>query len=108
MQEQGLVPAKTFYGAVDPSTSLKVMKGVPTLKAAFAARVPEDASQQTSKEQSSKKQNRGKTCTAHFGCNNIAVFSEDSGTLFCRDHKPKNVPTKSIAGDKQTGKSKNK
>ena len=67
MQEQGPVPAKTFYGALDPSTSLKVMKEVPTLKAAFAAHVPEDESQQTSKEQSSKKQNHGKTCTTHLG-----------------------------------------
>ena len=108
MQEQGPVPAKTFYGAVDPSTSLKLMKGAPTLKGAFAARLPDDAAQQTSKEQSSNKPNRGKTCTAHFGCRNIAAFTEDSGTLYCRDHKPKAVPTKSIVGDKQHAKSKKK
>ena len=94
MQEQGPVPAKTFYGAVDPSTALKIIKGVPMFKAVFAPCVPEDAFNETSKEQSSKKQNRGKTCTAHFRCRNISVFSEDSGTLFCRDLKPKSVPTK--------------
>ena len=84
------------------------MKGAPTLKGVFAAHLPEVAAQQKSKKQSSKKQNRGKTCTAHFGCRNIAVYTEDSGTLYCRDHRPKAVPTKSIAGDKQHAKSKKK
>ena len=84
------------------------MKGAPTLKGAFAARLPEDAAQQISKEQPSKKQNHGKSCTAHFGCRNVAVYTEDSGTLYCRDHRPKAVPTKSIAGDKQHAKSKKK
>ena len=87
------------------STSLKLLKRTPTLKAAFAASLPEDTSQQTTKEQTSKKPNRGKTCSGHFGCNNIAVFREDSGTLLCRDHKPKSVPTKPIVDDKQTAKS---
>ena len=108
MQEQRPVPSKTFYGAVDPSTSLKVMKGAPTLKGAFAARLPEDAAEQICKEHPSKKQNCGKSCTAHFGCRNLAVFTEDSGTLYCRDHKPTNVPTKAIAVDKQHAKSSKK
>ena len=110
MQEQGPVPSKTFYGPVDPSTSLKVLKGAPTLilKGAFAARLPKDAAQQKSKEQPSKKQNHGKSSTAHFGCRNVAVYTEDSGTLYCRDHRPKAVPTKSIMGDKQHAKSKKK
>ena len=90
------MPAKSFYGAMDPTTSLKVIKGTPTLKAAFAAQLPEQSFQETSKAQSSRNNSRGKTCTGHFGCNNIAVFREDSGTLFCRDHKPKQVPTKPI------------
>ena len=39
--QAGPVPAKSFYGAVNPSTSLKVLKGVPTLKSAFAGRAGE-------------------------------------------------------------------
>ena len=35
--QEGAVPAKSFYGAVDPSLPLKVLKGDPPLKAAFTA-----------------------------------------------------------------------
>ena len=90
------MPAKSFSGAMDSTSSVKVTKGTPTLKTAFAACLPEKSSQETSKEQSSRKKSRGKTFTGQFGCNNIAVFREDSATLFCRDHKPKQVPTKPI------------
>ena len=52
--QDGPVLEKAIYGAVDPSTYLKVLKAAsiakPTLKAAFAACLPEENSQETSEE----------------------------------------------------------
>ena len=47
-----------------------------------------------------------KKCTAHFGHNNNAVFEEKSGTLFCREHKPKKVPFPHVNVDKTQPKKK--
>ena len=62
------VPAKSFYGAVDPSISLKVLKGAPTLKAAFTAGMQDAKPQPTQKQV--KPKSRGKVCTGYFGCKN--------------------------------------
>ena len=105
--QEGPVPANFFYGAVDPSTSLKVLKAVPTLKAAFAGGIPDSRSQQKQKEVSVKK-THGKLCTSHFGCKNIAVCRESSGTLFCKKHKPRQVPTSAICSEKQNAKKPSK
>ena len=53
--QEGPVPAKSFYGAVDPSTSLKVLKGVPTLKSAFSGRAGDIKQLENSKELAQKK-----------------------------------------------------
>ena len=72
------MPAKTFYGAVDPALALKVLKSAgapkPTLKAAFTAKA-----QSTSEgiaEVQNKKSTREKICSGHFGCTNVAVSKE--------------------------------
>ena len=106
MPQEGPVPAKSFYGAVDPTTSLKLLKGVPPLKAAFASRHSSETSQEVSKQSSTKKQ-RGKNCTGHFGCNNLAVFIETSGTLYCREYRPHQVPT-AIGVEKKPNKNSSK
>ena len=60
----------------------------PSLKEAFSA----TASNEQTPQQIPNKKTRGKKCTAHFGCSNVAVSQEpQSGTLYCRDHKPKQV-----------------
>ena len=48
-----------------------------------------------------KKLARDKLCNGFFGCKNIATSKEASGTLFCRDHKPKNVPLESVLVEKK-------
>ena len=55
--QEGPVPAKSLYGAVEPFTSLKVLKAVPTLKAAVAARTGDFKESKHSKEPAKK--NRG-------------------------------------------------
>ena len=68
-------PAKTFYGAVGPAISLKVLKSAtapkPTLKAAFTASA-HSTSEETAEVQQ-KKSAREKLCSGHFGCTNVAV-----------------------------------
>ena len=88
-KEDGPVTAAKFYGAVAPAISLKIMQGPrPSLKEAFSG----TASNEQTTQQIPKKNTRGKKCTAHFGCSNVAVSQEpQSGTLYCRDHKPKQV-----------------
>ena len=88
-KEDGPVTAAKFYGAVPPAVSLKIMQGPrPSLKEAFSA----TASNQQNTQQIPKKNTRAKKCTAQFGCSNVAVAQEpQSGTLYCRDHKPKQV-----------------
>ena len=54
--QEGPVPAKSFYGDVDPITSLKVLKAVPTLKSAFSARAGEV--KESPKEPATKKKQR--------------------------------------------------
>ena len=103
--QAGPVPAKSFYGAVDPSTSLKVLKGVPTLKSAFSGRAGDIKQLENSKAPAPRK-SKGKTCTGYFGCKNPAVFQENSGTVYCRDHRPNKVPTTAILVEK--GKNKKK
>ena len=103
--QEGPVPAKSFYGAVDPSTSLKVLKEVPTLKSAFSGRAGDMKELENSKEPAPKKSKR-KTCTGYFGCKNSASFQETSGTLYCREHRPSKVTTTAIMVEK--GKNKKK
>ena len=66
----------------------------PSLKEAFSGTA---SYQGTTPQQNTKKTSRGKKCTAHFGCANIATSQEpQSGTLYCRDHKPKQVTVQAI------------
>ena len=101
--QEAPMPSKTFYGAVDPTLALKVLKQqaataqTPTLKGAFQAKHP--SSTETTAE--TKKPARDKLCNGFFGCKNIATFKETSGTLFCRDHKPKNVPLETVQVEKK-------
>ena len=96
--QEGPVPAKSFSGDVDPITSLKVLKAVPTLKSAFSSRAGEV--KESPKEPATKK-NKGKSCSGYFGCKNIASFVEESsGTVYCRDHRPKQIPTVAILVEK--------
>ena len=101
--QEAPMPSKTFYGAVDPTLALKVLKQqaataqTPTLKGAFQAKNP--SSTETTAE--TKKPARDKLCNGFFGCKNIATFKETSGTLFCRDHKPKNVPLETVQVEKK-------
>ena len=98
--------AKTFYGSVDPALALKVLQKQsaprPTLKGAFTAKPP--STLEPTEQPQPKKTTREKQCTGHFGCSNLAVFKEASGTLYCRDHKPKSVPVANVfvAKKKQT------
>ena len=88
------MPAKIFYGAVDLAISLKVLKSAtapkPTLKAAFTASA--HSTSEGTAEVQQKKSTHEKLCSGHFGCTNVTVFKENSGTLHCREHKPKHVP----------------
>ena len=93
-KQDGPLTAGKFYGPVAPAISLKIMQGPrPSLKEAFSG----TASNQETTQQIPKKTTRGKKCTAHFGCSNIATSQEpQSGTLYCRDHKPKQVTVQAI------------
>ena len=51
-----------------------------------------------------QKQSAGKKCTAHFGCTNNAFYEEPRGTLYCREHKPRNVPFTIIAAQSTDSK----
>ena len=53
--QEGPVPAKSLYAAVEPFTSLKVLKAVPTLKAAVAAHTGDFKESKHSKEPAQKK-----------------------------------------------------
>ena len=55
IHQEGGVPAKSFYGAVDPAVSLRVLKAVPTLKSAFSQRTAEEQSQDSHNLQPKKK-----------------------------------------------------
>ena len=96
--QEAPMPSKTFYGAVDPTLALKVLKQqaaqTPTLKGAFQTKHPSSTAE-------TKKPARDKLCNGFFGCKNIATFKETSGTLFCRDHKPKNVPLETVQVEKK-------
>ena len=104
---EGGVPAKSFYGAVDPAVSLRVLKAVPTLKSAFSQRNADEQAQH-SHNLPSKKKKGTKTCTAHFGCGNPAAYHEDSGTLYCKLHKPKQVAVTPVLVEKQSTKKSKK
>ena len=73
-----------------PAVSLKNLHGPrPSLKDAFSGVV---LNQEPTAEPIPKKISQGKKCTAHFGCANMAVSQEPvSGTLYCKEHKPKQV-----------------
>ena len=62
--QEGPVPAKSFYGDVDPITSLKVLKAVPTLKSVFSARAGEV--KESPNEQATKK-TKGRVAVATLG-----------------------------------------
>ena len=51
-------------------------------------------------QKQTKEKKKGKNCTGYFGCNNIAIYQEQSGTLFCKVHRPKQVQTSVIPSDK--------
>ena len=91
----GPVTAGKFYGPVAPAVSLKIMQGPrPSLKDAFSGTA---SNQGPTTQQIPKKTSRGKKCTAHFGCADTAVSQEPvSGTLYCKDHKPKQVTVQPI------------
>ena len=83
------VAAGKFYGPVAPAVSLKIVHGPrPSLKDAFSGT---DSKEGPTAQQIPKKTSRGKKCTAHFGCANMAVYQEQSGTLYCKEHRPKQV-----------------
>ena len=91
-----------------PTALLKSAKDCekPSLKQAFQEKLSAPKAQASSNTQPSKQ--KGKKCTAHFGCANFAVFTEESGTLYCRDHRPKHIPVALIktAEGKATGRNK--
>ena len=61
-----------------PAVSLKILQGPrPTLQDAFSGAVQQGPTAETIL----KKTIRGKKCTAHFRCANLAVSQEKSGTL---------------------------
>ena len=81
----GPVAAKINHGPVNPPVFLKVLQAPtkPTLKGAFAGTSAQsDSVKNTAVPQ--KKTSRGKLCTVHFRCKNIAVYEQKSGTLFSR------------------------
>ena len=94
-KQDGPLTAGKFYGPVAPAISLKIMQGPrPSLKEAFSGTA---SNQGTTPQQNPKKTSRGKKCTAHFGCANNATAQEPvSGTLYCKDHKPKQVTVQAI------------
>ena len=94
-KQDGPLPAAKFYGATPPAAALKSCKesGTPTLKEAFSKTSTTQTLDQQIPQASKQK---GKKCTAHFGCSNFAAFTEESGTLYCRDHKPKSIPVQSV------------
>ena len=66
----------------------------PLLKEAFSGTA---SNQGTTPQQIPKKTSWRKKCTAHFGCANNATSQEhSSGTLYCKDHKPKQVTVQAI------------
>ena len=79
----------------------------PTLKEAFNVKSTCVNAGEKSSATAPKKQ-QGKKRTAHFGCPNIAAFTEKSGTLFCREHKPNQVQVTQIktTESKPVGKKK--
>ena len=91
-KEDGLLPAAKFYCPIPPPPALKASKecSKPTLKDAFSKSSTTPTQNQQSTPRTSKP--KGKKCTAQFGCSNFACFTEKSGTLYCRDHKPKGIP----------------
>ena len=90
-KQEGPLAAAKFYGDTPPAAAVKSSK--PTLKEAFdlkstTATVAQDKPQTA--------RSKGKKCTAQFGCFNLAAFTEPgSGTLYCKEHKPK-IPVQSI------------
>jgi len=94
-KQDGPLPAAKFYGATPPAAALKSCKesATPTLKEAFSKSSTTQTLHQQIPQASKQK---GKKCTAHFGCSNFAAFTEESGTLYCRDHKPKSIPVQSV------------
>ena len=69
-----LVLLQKFYGPITPAVSLKALKesAKPTSKEAFDEKTTPVNAQE--KNYAAKK--KGKKCTVHFGCPNIAVYSE--------------------------------
>ena len=108
-KEDGPLLSAKFYGATPPSALLKsgIHNERPTLKQAFNQESSAAKGSSTLIKQPSKQ--TGKKCTSQFGCANIAVYTESSGTLYCRDHKPKQISVTKIkpAESKQTARRKN-
>ena len=91
-----------------PAVSLKILHGPrPSLKEAFS---PTDIKGQSTADKTQKTNTRAKTCTSHFGCTDVAIAQEqsESGALYCREHKPKQVPVLPIKNAEKKPSSKKK
>ena len=77
--QEGPVPAKPFYEAVDLTTLLKVLKATPTLKAVFPLVLE---------------------MLNNLNSQIFGLFQEHSGTVYCREHKPKQILTTAILVEK--------
>ena len=93
-----------------PAVSLKILHGPrPSLKEAFSA-TDSNIKGQSTADKIQKTNTRAKKCTSHFGCTNVAIAQEqsESGTLYCREHKPKQVPVLPIKNAEKKPSSKKK
>ena len=81
-KEDGPLSSAKFYGATPPSALLRsgIQNEKPTLKQAFNQESSAPKGQSTTLIKQTSKQT-GKKCTVHFGCANIAEYTESSGTL---------------------------
>ena len=93
-----------------PAVSLKILHGPrPSLKEAFSG-ADSNIKGQSTADKIPKTNPRAKRCTAHFGCTYVAMAQEqsESGTLYCREHKPKQVPVLPIKNAEKKPPSKKK
>ena len=97
--QEGPVPAKSFYGPVDPSTSVKVITSVPTAKAAFSARAGDFKESENSKEPAQNKKQR-ENMHWIFWLQESSSVSRNFWNSFCREHRPKQIPTTAIVVEK--------
>ena len=83
------------------------MQAAPTLNGFFEG--TNTANLKTADEAPEPKKLRsvGKKCTVHFGCPIKAVYTEqNSGTLYCKEHKPRSVTVTNIPASTSVKKPK--